>query len=121
MYSLLQVTLEDDGTLKIESPYLEQQTQLQLNVPSYRQGKKDPDYDYQDLHPELARELVLWRRTKAQELNVPAYFILHQRVLHAIADAAPKTEAELLALPGFGPGLYARYGEEIINLIKENL
>lgn len=119
MYSLLQITLEDDGTLKIESPYLEQQTSVKLNTPDRQEKRAPADDNYQDRHPELARALTLWRRAKAQEINVPAYYILHQRVLHAIADAAPQTEEELLALPGFGPGLFARYGEDILKLTAE--
>ena len=71
------------------------------------------------LHPELENALVLWRREKTGELRVPPYYVLHQRTLLNIADLAPANREELLAVPGFGPGLYARYGEEILALIRQ--
>ena len=71
------------------------------------------------LHPELEKALILWRREKAGELRVPPYYILHQRTLLNIADLAPANREELLAVPGFGPGFYARYGEEILALIQQ--
>ena len=71
------------------------------------------------LHPELEKALILWRREKAGELRVPPYYILHQRTLLNIADLAPANREELLAVPGFGPGFYARYGEEILTLIQQ--
>ena len=87
-------------------------------------GKKRvklPPQEYQDLHPELTQELVLWRRAKAKEQNVPAYFILHQRVLFSIADNAPRTEEELLSIPGFGPKLMSRWGEDILSIVAKTL
>ena len=72
------------------------------------------------LHPELESALILWRREKSGELRVPPFYILHQRTLLNIADLAPANREELLAVSGFGPGLYARYGEEILALIQQN-
>ncbi len=80
----------------------------------------DPRADYIGLHPLLEQALVDWRREKAKALNVPSYYILHQRVLLALADEAPSTEEDLLAVPGFGPGLLKRYGEEILQLVRDN-
>lgn len=73
-------------------------------------------------HPELVEALVAWRREKCRELNVPAYYVLHQKTLLCIADARPTTREELLEVPGFGPGLWERYGEEILEvLIPQNV
>ena len=68
-------------------------------------------------HPELVEALSAWRRERARAEQVPAYYILHQRVLLTIADMAPASEKELLSVPGFGPGLFARYGEDLLKLI----
>ena len=83
-------------------------------------ARKDARYNYSGLHPDLESALITWRRGKATERDVPAYYILHQRVLLEIADAAPASAEELLALPGFGPGLYARYGEEILAIVRNS-
>ena len=83
------------------------------------QARKDARFDYKDLHPELTEALVAWRRAKARELQAPVFMILHQRVLYAIADKMPVSEDELLAIPGFGPGLFARHGQEILQLTRK--
>lgn len=83
-------------------------------------ARKDARYHYQGKNPALEKALLAWRREKARAKDLPAYFILHQRVLLGIADAAPATEAELLAVPGFGPGLMARYGRELLELVANN-
>ena len=82
-------------------------------------ARKEARYHHLGQHPELEKALIDWRRSKAAEEGVPAYYVLHQRVLYGIADAAPQTEEELLALEGFGPGLFKRYGEEILALVQE--
>ncbi|MBO4634554.1 MAG: HRDC domain-containing protein [Bacteroidales bacterium] len=80
-------------------------------------ARRDARYQYQGLHPELEAALLSWRREKARGKDVPAYYILHQRVLLAIADTAPATADDLLAVPGFGPSLFARYGAELLDLV----
>lgn len=77
-------------------------------------ARKDARYNYERLHPELEKPLLEWRRNAARARNIPAYYVLHTRVILGIADASPQSEEQLLAVPGFGPGLFARYGEEIL-------
>lgn len=82
---------------------------------------QDPRADYMGLHPELEEALTRWRREKAREKQVPAYHILHQRVLLAIADEAPASEKDLLEVPGFGTALLERYGKEILHLVEQTV
>ena len=77
-------------------------------------ARREARYDCEHLHPELEAALAVWRRNKSNELGFSAYVILQQSVLLKIADAAPKTEEELLAIPGFGPGKFSKYGQEIL-------
>ena len=73
------------------------------------------------IHPELAQALVDWRREKYQKDNVPAYIILHQKTLLAIADLAPTTREELLTVKGFGKSKCDKYGDEILDVIRQGL
>ncbi len=50
---------------------------------------------------------------------MPAYVIFHDTTLAAVAEAQPRNEDELLALPGLGPVKAARYGEAILAVIRE--
>lgn len=70
------------------------------------------------IHPELAQALVEWRREKYQKDNVPAFMILHQKTLLAIANLAPTTKEELLSVKGFGKSKCEKYGEEILEIIR---
>ena len=65
---------------------------------------------------ELVAALKTWRLTEARRAGVPAFRILHDRTLLAIAAARPQDEAALLAVPGFGPALLKRYGDRILTL-----
>lgn len=49
----------------------------------------------------------------------PAFTILHDRVLEAIASVQPKTRAELMAISGVGPAKLAAYGDLILEAIRE--
>ena len=69
-------------------------------------------------HPELVEALIAWRREKARELGVPAYVVLHQKTLLGIADAKPDSRAQLLAVFGFGPELWKKYGMEILKVLS---
>ncbi|MCQ2126130.1 MAG: AAA family ATPase [Bacteroidaceae bacterium] len=71
-------------------------------------------------HPELVQPLIDWRREKYQELGVPAFVVLTQKTLLAIADACPGNRKELLAVRGFGKAKWAVYGEEILKVVADN-
>ena len=72
-------------------------------------------------HPELVQALIDWRREKYQNENVPAYIILHQKTLLAIADIAPTTKEELLAVKGFGKSKCDKYGDEILEIVRKSV
>ena len=67
---------------------------------------------------EPVRLLSLWRRSKAEELDVKPFMVLHQKTLVAIVEARPKTEAELLKIDGIGPTKARLYGTEILDIVN---
>ena len=66
----------------------------------------------------LVTALKQWRLSEARQAGVPAFRVLHDRTLVAIAAARPKDEGSLLAVPGFGPGLLKRYGNRLLDLCR---
>ena len=66
----------------------------------------------------LFERLRDWRRAVAQEHNVPAYVILHDATLRAIAAARPAGLAELAGIPGIGASKLERYGAQILAIIN---
>jgi superfamily II DNA helicase RecQ len=71
------------------------------------------------LHPELYEELRTWRLIQAQAQNVPAYIILSQMALIGITNLLPQNSAELLQIAGVGKVTLEKYGEEILEIVKE--
>ena len=78
-----------------------------VRPPTPASGAGDPMYD----------ALATWRRRRASDEGVPPFHVFANRVLAAIAEAKPCSEAELLAVPGVGPAKLDRYGGEVLNLV----
>jgi RecQ family ATP-dependent DNA helicase len=64
----------------------------------------------------LAGRIREWRAAEAKRLKVPAYVVLHDRTLVALAGARPKNPRELLNIDGMGPAKVERFGEELLRL-----
>lgn len=67
--------------------------------------------------PTLIEALKEWRRCEAARRAVPAYVVLHDRTLAALAAVRPSTLAALGDVPGIGPGKLASYGRELLALL----
>ncbi|RKG75907.1 DNA topoisomerase III [Corallococcus sp. CA049B] len=77
-----------------------------------------PDFDPPPASPALVATLKEWRLTEARKRKVPAFRILTDRVLDAIASARPSSGAELMSIHGVGPTLAERYGPQILSLVS---
>lgn len=64
----------------------------------------------------LAARLKAWRADEAKRLRVPAYCILHDRTLTAVASARPTTPCQLLEIEGIGPAKVEKFGSAILEL-----
>jgi len=64
----------------------------------------------------LAR-LRQWRTEEARKLGVPAYRVLTNRTLEALAQAVPQSMVDLETIHGMGPILRGRYGETVLGLL----
>ena len=67
----------------------------------------------------LAVRLKDWRTAEAKRLGVPAYIVLHDHTLNAVAAARPATPHDLLAIEGMGPSKVGRFGPAILSLCAE--
>ncbi|MGD0911842.1 MAG: ATP-dependent DNA helicase RecQ [Terracidiphilus sp.] len=69
---------------------------------------------------ELGARLKQWRAAEAKKLGVPAYVVLHDRTLTALAAARPATPNQLLAINGIGAAKAERFGQELLRLCAES-
>lgn len=63
--------------------------------------------------------LRVWRMEKASETRVPAFTVMHNRVLEEIVRQPIKTESDLLKVKGIGERGIQKYGAEILALLEE--
>lgn len=67
----------------------------------------------------LVDRLKAWRLEVAVANAVPAYVVMNDKTLLAIAAARPTSETELIAIPGIGPSKLETYGDEILTLCSD--
>jgi DNA topoisomerase III len=67
--------------------------------------------------PALVERLKAWRLAEARRRRIPAFRILTDRVLGAIAAARPEDNEALMAIQGVGPKLVERYGTQLLALV----
>ena len=82
-------------------------------------GKKDAETEPARLSAQgeaVAARLKEWRAAEAKRLGIPAYMVLNDRTLAALAQARPKNPNEMLAVSGMGPAKVDRFGEAILGL-----
>ena len=80
----------------------------------------DPLAELDDDAQALFELLRAWRAETAKEISKPAFTILHDATLIAIAQAQPRTLRQLALLRGIGATKLDRYGGEILALIADN-
>jgi ATP-dependent DNA helicase RecQ len=67
---------------------------------------------------ELFERLRVWRGDQARSQQVPAYVVLHNSHLEEIARRKPKSVHELGSIKGVGLRRAARYGDELLALVR---
>ncbi|MCL5745655.1 MAG: HRDC domain-containing protein, partial [Acidobacteria bacterium] len=65
------------------------------------------------------KTLKAWRLAEAKKRGVPAFRILTDAALKAIAAARPATARELISVPGVGLNTVEKYGPQIFKLLHE--
>ena len=129
---LLEVDAEGHGSLRLGQaarPVLRGERQLQLREDVRRKagrgtGAGGERRSGSTLHVDagdrpLFDALRGWRGQLAREQNVPAYVIFHDRTLRDIAQLRPASVSELARVGGIGGGKLARYGEAVLEIVRE--
>ncbi len=64
----------------------------------------------------VAGRIREWRAAEAKRLRVPAYVVLHDRTVKALAQARPANPKQLLEIDGMGPAKVEKFGGAILEL-----
>ncbi|TCK26427.1 Rep family ATP-dependent DNA helicase [Pseudonocardia endophytica] len=73
-----------------------------------------------DVDLELLDRLKRWRADTAKQQDVPAYVVLTDATLTAIAEQRPSDPASLVGIPGIGAAKLDRYGDAVLALVSED-
>lgn len=66
----------------------------------------------------IEKALRAWRLAEAKRLGVPAFRILSDRALAALAERRPQSTRELLEAPGIGLKIVEKWGARLLELIE---
>lgn len=69
----------------------------------------------------IKEKLKNYRSTKSRELNIKPYLIFNNEELDNLIASLPRNIEDLKAVKGFGDFKITKYGQDIINIINENL
>ncbi len=69
----------------------------------------------------LAARLKEWRTGEAKRLRVPAFCVMHDRTLTAVAIARPTNPRQLLEIDGIGPTKVEKFGPAILEICGAKL
>jgi len=69
---------------------------------------------------ELFEKIKEWRNNKAKEEGLPVYRILQNKTIEEISEAMPDNKEGLLKIKGIKDRKFEKYGEDILNLVKNN-
>jgi DNA topoisomerase-3 len=83
-----------------------------------KKAKRSPGRDLATATPGIEAALRAWRISEAKRRKVPAFRILTDKSLNAIAASLPGTESELLEVPGIGQKMVKEYGVQILRMVQ---
>ena len=84
--------------------------------------KPAPKGEVAEADKDARRETALrtWRLAEAKRRGFPAFRILSDRTLRALATSHPLTNEDLLDVPGIRTSTVAKYGTNICRVLREN-
>ncbi|MFT5702134.1 MAG: hypothetical protein ACI8ZB_005044 [Desulforhopalus sp.] len=84
-----------------------------VKAPSISYTETDVD------HPKLYKQLKEWRDKKAKGENLTPFQVMHLKTIIQIAVNLPDSVAALKKTKGIGEQLAKRYGEEVVEMVRE--
>lgn len=91
-----------------------------LWIPDKPVRKRSSNGTRQRGEPPLPAALRAWRRREARRRRIKAYQVFQDKTLHAIVAQQPQTVAELASVPGMGPVRLKKYGQAILEILREH-
>jgi superfamily II DNA helicase RecQ len=109
------------GALAARAAADAEQARLTGHRPDRPQAKSDsPMEPLTPAAQRLFNTLRMKRSELASSLNLPAYTIFHDATLREIATLRPKSKEDLQRIKGIGPAKEARYGDLLLEIVRNH-
>jgi superfamily II DNA helicase RecQ len=111
--------LMSDGVVEEFSGRAAPARKARADAAGRKAAKKHAPEAPQAMTPEaeaLASKLKEWRAVEARRLGVPAYLVMHDRTLQAVAHSRPANPNQLLEIDGIGPAKVEKFGRAILEI-----
>jgi len=111
--------LMSDGVVEEFSGRTAPARKTRADAAGRKAAKKQAPEAPQTMTPEaeaLASKLKEWRAAEARRLGVPAYLVMHDRTLQAVAHSRPANPNQLLEIDGIGPAKVEKFGRAILEI-----
>jgi exodeoxyribonuclease VII large subunit len=72
------------------------------------------------MNQQIFDKLREWRNLKAEQGSLKVFMILHNQTIEDIATVEPKTKEDLIDVKGISEKKFDRYGEEILQIVRNN-
>jgi ATP-dependent DNA helicase RecQ len=89
-----------------------------LTLPTETASPKNRTANGADAPVQTMDRLRRWRSETARAAGVPAYVVFHDSTLAAIAVAQPTNLSDLLRVSGVGDSKLRKYGEEVLEVLR---
>ena len=87
-----------------------------LNQPRPRPATPEPAADLTPAQQLLDATLRAWRKSEAERIGLPQFFVLGSSALRSIVLMRPKSLAQLQSISGIGPEKAEKFGSAILAL-----
>lgn len=94
---------------------------LSIETPETLDSLATLEHKTTPLNTALLEVLKAWRTKESKTRRIPLYMIASNKTLETLAANQPTTQAQLKTISGVGPKIIERYGETLVNIIREHL
>ena len=89
--------------------------------PTRRDRRRDTDaIDLTTEDRRLFDSLKAWRLAQSRLADVPAFVIFNDATLTEVARQRPSSRAALMSVPGIGAVKAERFGEQVLEIVRES-
>ncbi|MBK8831450.1 MAG: HRDC domain-containing protein [Saprospiraceae bacterium] len=92
-----------------------------LNGTHKKETEKQPAITEEDLNEtekSIYAALRLWRKDRANEINLPEFMVCHNATLMTVAKEKPQDLLALSKIKGLGDQKIAKYGDDIVAILN---